>query len=206
MLWHSHYAGESSPTASALYATLFLPTSTSSGLNHSLSLHFSLLHASLILFTWIQIQCILINNARHNDFRHNHTPNIRNQILSNMHGLPLAFSLYVLSVITPSFSTYTWPSPQYDTLEGLLYEGRRSDGSSLAALVHPCRKRSGTLASVPAEWLRFVRFLHFVRLTLSNSDKLPNFLRLSMTWPLIMQTMVRAVWTVRLLMSSVVRR
>ncbi|KAF4614474.1 hypothetical protein D9613_002681 [Agrocybe pediades] len=72
-----------------------------------------------------------------------------------MHGLPLVFSLYVLSVVTPYVSAYTWPSPQYDTLEGMLYEGRRSDGSSLAALVHPCRKRSGTLASVPAEWLRF---------------------------------------------------
>ncbi|KDR73635.1 hypothetical protein GALMADRAFT_251405 [Galerina marginata CBS 339.88] len=72
-----------------------------------------------------------------------------------MRGLPLVFSLYLLSLVTPFSSAYTWPSPQYDTLEALLYEGRRSDGSSLSSLVHPCRKRTGTLASVPAEWLRF---------------------------------------------------
>ncbi|KAF8969621.1 L-ascorbate oxidase [Flammula alnicola] len=69
--------------------------------------------------------------------------------------LPLVLTLYLLSLVTPFSSAYTWPSPQYDTLEGLLYEGRRSDGSSLASLVHPCRKRTGTLASVAAEWLRF---------------------------------------------------
>ena len=69
------------------------------------------------------------------------------------------FTLYLLTFI-PTFTaaaSYTWPSPQYDALEGLLFEGRRSDGSSLASLVHPCRKRTGTLASVAAEWLRFVR-------------------------------------------------
>ncbi|KAF8077707.1 L-ascorbate oxidase [Lyophyllum atratum] len=50
---------------------------------------------------------------------------------------------------------YRWPSPQYDHLEAMLYEGRRGDGSSLSSLVHPCRFRPGTNASVPAEWLRF---------------------------------------------------
>ncbi|PPQ63257.1 hypothetical protein CVT24_006782 [Panaeolus cyanescens] len=64
------------------------------------------------------------------------------------------YSLSLLSLLTPTYA-YKWPSPQYDTLEELLYMGRRSDGSSLASLVHPCRKRTGTLGSIPAEWLRF---------------------------------------------------
>lgn len=71
-----------------------------------------------------------------------------------MHHLPLALYL-CLSVFTHLSSAYTWPSPQYDALEGLLYEGRKSDGSSLSSIVHPCRKRTGTLASIAAEWLRF---------------------------------------------------
>ncbi|KAH9483912.1 WSC domain-containing protein [Psilocybe cubensis] len=66
-----------------------------------------------------------------------------------------ASSICLLSLVSPLSFAYTWPSPQYDALEGLLFEGRRSDGSSLASLVHPCRKRGATLASVPAEWLRF---------------------------------------------------
>ncbi|KAF5358167.1 hypothetical protein D9756_001335 [Leucocoprinus leucothites] len=52
-------------------------------------------------------------------------------------------------------SAYRWPSPQYDALETFLYEGQRGDGSNLASLVHPCRKRTGTMASIAAEWLRF---------------------------------------------------
>ncbi|KAF9053046.1 L-ascorbate oxidase [Panaeolus papilionaceus] len=67
--------------------------------------------------------------------------------------LTVLYSLSLLS-LTPAYA-YKWPSPQYDTLEELLYMGRRSDGSSLASLVHPCRKRTGTLGSIPAEWLRF---------------------------------------------------
>ncbi|TFK42304.1 L-ascorbate oxidase [Crucibulum laeve] len=69
------------------------------------------------------------------------------------HNLKLALVL-CLSVFTDLSFGYRWPSPQYDALEGYLYEGRRADGTSLAALVHPCRKRTGTLASIPAEWLR----------------------------------------------------
>ncbi|EKM82462.1 hypothetical protein AGABI1DRAFT_111078 [Agaricus bisporus var. burnettii JB137-S8] len=53
-----------------------------------------------------------------------------------------------------SLAAYHWPSPQYDALETFMYEGQRGDGSNLASLVHPCRKRSGTNASVPAQWLR----------------------------------------------------
>jgi len=67
----------------------------------------------------------------------------------------LLLTLFCLSVFTNLTSGYTWPSPQYDTLEALLYEGRRSDGSSLASIVHPCRKRTNTLSSIAAEWLRF---------------------------------------------------
>ena len=70
---------------------------------------------------------------------------------------PLPIGILLLSSLSQLGLAYTWPSPQYDALEGLLYEGRRPDGSSLAFLVHPCRKRVVTLASVGAEWLRFVR-------------------------------------------------
>ncbi|KAF9014093.1 L-ascorbate oxidase [Cyathus striatus] len=70
------------------------------------------------------------------------------------HRLGTALLLW-LATFSDLSSAYRWPSPQYDTLEGYLYEGRRSDGSSLASLVHPCRKRTGTLSSIPAEWLRF---------------------------------------------------
>lgn len=35
-----------------------------------------------------------------------------------------------------------------------MYEGRRSDGSNLASLQHPCKRRSNTGASIGAEWLR----------------------------------------------------
>lgn len=69
-------------------------------------------------------------------------------------------------------SAYRWPSPQYDNLEMFLYEGQRGDDSNLASLVHPCRKRTGTMASIPAEWLRFVcsRFV----CTLISSDATMN--------------------------------
>jgi len=69
--------------------------------------------------------------------------------------LPLTLVLY-LSVAT-KFTTgepYHWPSPQYDALERLIYEGNRGDGSNLASIVHPCRKRPTTNASIGAEWLR----------------------------------------------------
>ncbi|KAF8643780.1 hypothetical protein AX16_008799 [Volvariella volvacea WC 439] len=55
----------------------------------------------------------------------------------------------------PAATGYRWPSPQYDALETFLYEGIRADGSSMASLVHPCKTRPSTRASVAAEWLRF---------------------------------------------------
>ena len=64
--------------------------------------------------------------------------------------------LLLSSLSFTSAATYTWPSPQYDAIERLIFQGMRSDGSSLAAIVSPCRKRTGTLASIAAEWLRFV--------------------------------------------------
>ncbi|CAK5272903.1 unnamed protein product [Mycena citricolor] len=51
---------------------------------------------------------------------------------------------------------YQWPSPQYDALEDFLYEGGRPDGSSLGALVSPCRLRGATNTTVAAEWVRLV--------------------------------------------------
>jgi len=68
---------------------------------------------------------------------------------------PFKFSL-ALGLATSCLAEYSWPSPQYDTLETLLYEGRRGDGSSLAAIVQPCKNRTDTGASIGAEWLRFV--------------------------------------------------
>ncbi|KAF9532211.1 L-ascorbate oxidase [Crepidotus variabilis] len=65
------------------------------------------------------------------------------------------YLLPLFSISASAASSYKWPSPQYDALETLLYEGRRSDGSSLSSLVAPCRKRASTGTSVPAEWLRF---------------------------------------------------
>ncbi|TFK30217.1 L-ascorbate oxidase [Coprinopsis marcescibilis] len=65
----------------------------------------------------------------------------------------LVLALSTLSKL--GFAAYTWPSPQYDALEALLYEGRTPGGSSLTSLVHPCKRRVGTLSLVPAEWLRF---------------------------------------------------
>jgi hypothetical protein len=71
--------------------------------------------------------------------------------------LPFRFALLLtLAASCLSQSQYQWPSPQYDALEGLLYEGRRPDGSSLASIVNPCRYRLSTNASIGAEWLRFV--------------------------------------------------
>ena len=64
--------------------------------------------------------------------------------------------LLVASLLASQSLAYQWPQPQYEQLEQLLYEGTRADGSNIASIVHPCRKRTGTLSSIPAEWLRFV--------------------------------------------------
>ncbi|KAH0583581.1 Putative L-ascorbate peroxidase 6 [Termitomyces sp. J132] len=64
-------------------------------------------------------------------------------------------STFLLSIVATCLADYTWPSPQYDVLEQLLYEGRRGDGSSLSSIVHPCKFRMDTNASIAAEWLRF---------------------------------------------------
>ncbi|KAL9715391.1 hypothetical protein Ac2012v2_002054 [Leucoagaricus gongylophorus] len=68
---------------------------------------------------------------------------------------PKKYLAFVWLLHLQSSLAYQWPSPQYDALETFLYQGQRSDGSNLASLVHPCRKRTGTMASVAAEWLRF---------------------------------------------------
>ncbi|KAH6895008.1 L-ascorbate oxidase [Coprinopsis sp. MPI-PUGE-AT-0042] len=63
-------------------------------------------------------------------------------------------ALLLLSISSLGLA-YRYPDLRYEALEALIYEGRTTAGSSLAALVHPCRKRIGSSASVPAEWLRF---------------------------------------------------
>ena len=73
---------------------------------------------------------------------------------------PKKYLAFVWLLHLQSSLAYQWPSPQYDALETFLYQGQRSDGSNLASLVHPCRKRTGTMASVAAEWLRFVCFVN----------------------------------------------
>jgi hypothetical protein len=67
--------------------------------------------------------------------------------------IPLFFSLTLLA--SSSALAYTWPSPQYDALEKLLYEGTRLDGQSLADLTSGCKSRQGG-GNVAAQWLRFV--------------------------------------------------
>ncbi|KAG6827360.1 hypothetical protein H0H92_012098 [Tricholoma furcatifolium] len=67
----------------------------------------------------------------------------------------LRLSLLLSLAATCLADNYTWPSPQYDALEQMLYEGRRPDGSSIANIVHPCKFRTNTNASIAAEWLRF---------------------------------------------------
>ncbi|KAF8236293.1 L-ascorbate oxidase [Tricholoma matsutake] len=64
---------------------------------------------------------------------------------------PFCFSL----VLILAASCLSYPDIRYDTLERLVYEGRKADGSSLASIVHPCRYRPGTNGSIAAEWLRF---------------------------------------------------
>jgi len=66
-------------------------------------------------------------------------------------------ALLALSIVAEQVSAYQWPSPQYDALETLLYEGRRSDGSNLASTQHPCKLRGSTRGHIGAEWLRLVR-------------------------------------------------
>jgi hypothetical protein len=80
------------------------------------------------------------------------------ELLPAMPHILFRFTLLFVLVVS-CLSQYHWPSPQYDALEGLLYEGRRADGSSLATVVNPCRFRVSTNASIAAEWLRFVSIL-----------------------------------------------
>ncbi|EAU88828.2 hypothetical protein CC1G_01201 [Coprinopsis cinerea okayama7 len=63
-------------------------------------------------------------------------------------------AIFQVLTLTQTVVGYRWPSPQYDALEGLLYEGRRRDGSNLASIQHPCKNRPGSRASIGAEWLR----------------------------------------------------
>lgn len=107
----------------------------------------------------------------------------------------------VLSLAASSISQYQWPSPQYDALEGLLYEGRRSDGSSLASIVNPCRYRSDTNASIAAEWLRFVS-------THLSQDCQYNIslCRLFTTQLLMKRLLGAAVWMAQLHTNSTDRR
>ena len=74
----------------------------------------------------------------------------------------IPFFLLLLTFFTSATAGYTWPSYQYDALEQLLFEGTRSDGSSLSSIVHPCRKRASTLSSIAAEWLRFVSIPDYI--------------------------------------------
>ncbi|KAF8963750.1 heme peroxidase [Flammula alnicola] len=54
-------------------------------------------------------------------------------------------------------SGYQWPSPQYDALEGFLYEGgdRVSGDVKISEIAANCRNRTSPDSNVAAEWLRF---------------------------------------------------
>lgn len=85
---------------------------------------------------------------------------------------------------------YRWPSPQYDALEGLLYEGRRADGLNIADIMHPCLKRPGIGSLVAAEWLRIVSTSPLLRLRYTRFQTTHDFCpRLSMIWPHIILKM-----------------
>ncbi|KAF9481494.1 heme peroxidase [Pholiota conissans] len=66
----------------------------------------------------------------------------------------IPFFLSVALLASSSATAYTWPSPQYDALEKLLYEGRRLDGQSMSDLASGCKARPGG-GNVAAQWLRF---------------------------------------------------
>jgi len=97
--------------------------------------------------------------------------------------LYIRLALILTFVASTSAQEYRWPSPQHDSLEALLYEGRRGDGSSLAAIIHPCKTRPDTNASIGAEWLRFVCFLAFSRLQRDLDLPRPSMTQLHMTYP-----------------------
>ncbi|KAF8163504.1 heme peroxidase [Crassisporium funariophilum] len=69
-------------------------------------------------------------------------------------GIPWSLQLYLAVILISPATGYKWPSPQYDALEALLYEGRRLDGSNFASIQHPCKTRGGSRSSIGAEWLR----------------------------------------------------
>lgn len=117
--------------------------------------------------------------------------------------LALSLAATCLAADAPN---YQWPSPQYDTLEALLYEGRRGDGSNLASIQHPCRNRPDSNASVGGEWLRFVsRLLHSSNFMIKYSPHTANG-RLFTIWQLTMLVMGAEVSTVRSCMSLTCQR
>jgi hypothetical protein len=131
------------------------------------------------------------------------------QVLSSTHLASYALAMLhlrfhfitALSFAASCLSQYHWPSPQYDALEGLLYEGRRPDGSSLATIVNPCRYRPDTNASIGAEWLRFVGIHLF-----QGSQYNISLYRLSTTQSLMKRLLGAVVWMAQLHTNSTGQR
>ncbi|KDR67433.1 hypothetical protein GALMADRAFT_79879 [Galerina marginata CBS 339.88] len=66
-------------------------------------------------------------------------------------------SFVVVSSFIITISAYTWPSPQYDALEKLLYEGSDISGVPIASITRGCATRGQPAeqkSTVAAEWLR----------------------------------------------------
>ena len=68
--------------------------------------------------------------------------------------LPIVLAVAIYS--TPFVSGYEWPSPQYEALETLLYEGRDFTSSDISSIAENCKVRGSPDSMVVAEWLRFV--------------------------------------------------
>lgn len=64
-------------------------------------------------------------------------------------------SLVVVSFAAHQVCGHRWPSPQFDQLEGLLYEKVQEFGDgSLSGIMEGCVLNANE--STPAEWVRFV--------------------------------------------------
>ncbi|KAF8160659.1 heme peroxidase [Crassisporium funariophilum] len=62
----------------------------------------------------------------------------------------------ILAALVPRSLGYQWPSPRYEALEALLYEGSTASGD-FATVVNDCKRRTENpqKSTVAAEWLRF---------------------------------------------------
>ncbi|KAF5322145.1 hypothetical protein D9619_001657 [Psilocybe cf. subviscida] len=66
----------------------------------------------------------------------------------------LAAAVTTSSLARLTAAAYVWPDPQYETLEGMFYEGTSFHGNQFAAFVANCAQRDDRNTTVAAEWVR----------------------------------------------------